>query len=200
MIDVSKTIEPKSDQMNADDLIAGARTIKITGVKITDGEQSVSIEYEGGEGKPYKPCKSMRRLLVKAWGRNGEAYIGRSLTVFNDAKVKWAGEEVGGIRISHMSDIEERFTMMVTMSRGRRSPVVIEPLKVKAMNQLADEAFEALKVEVNAAATMPELQVVAKKIKAGNYDEAGRKRLAEIYEAAVKEIREPKKVDSGSLL
>ena len=28
MIDVSKTIQPKSDQLNADDLVGGAKTIK----------------------------------------------------------------------------------------------------------------------------------------------------------------------------
>jgi hypothetical protein len=189
MIDMRKTIVPKSDQLNADDLIAGPLTIKVTGVRVSDGEQCVAIDYEGGEGKPWKPCKSTRRLLVKAWGHDGEKYIGRSLTLFCDPAVKWAGEEVGGIRISHMSDIEERFTAMVTMSRGRRSPVIIEPLKVKAANVLTEEAFLMFDAEITTAATMPELQVIAKRIKAGNYDNAGRKRLAELYEAAVKSIR-----------
>ena len=64
-IDVSKTIAPKSDQLNADDLLGGARTIKITKItKAESPEQPINIFFEGDEGKPYKPCKSMRRVLV----------------------------------------------------------------------------------------------------------------------------------------
>ena len=70
MTDLAKTIEPKSDQLNADDLIAGPRTIVITAVRANAGsaEQPVSISFEGDDGKPYKPCKSMRRVMVHVWG------------------------------------------------------------------------------------------------------------------------------------
>jgi len=65
MLDVSSTIQAKSDQLNADDLIAGqTKTIKVTKVSILGGEQPVALSYEGDGGKPYKPGKSMRRFLV----------------------------------------------------------------------------------------------------------------------------------------
>ena len=63
-MDLSQTIIPKSDQLNADDLIAGPRTIRITAVSTGNAEQPVVINYEGDNGRPYKPSKSMRRILV----------------------------------------------------------------------------------------------------------------------------------------
>jgi len=67
MIDLTKTIEAKSDQLNADDLIGNSRTIKIKGVKVIAGDQPVVISYEGDEGKPWKPCKGMRRIMAGLW-------------------------------------------------------------------------------------------------------------------------------------
>src|SRR5688572_15105315 len=111
MSDMSAVIIPKSDQLNADDLIAGPRTITITGVTIKAGEQPVSIHYEGDNGKPYKCCKSMARILVSAWGADSKQYVGRSVTLFRDPEVKWAGMAVGGIRISHMTNIDRPLSM-----------------------------------------------------------------------------------------
>jgi hypothetical protein len=69
-MNLAETIIPKSDQLNADDLITGTITVKITAVKgSNEPQQPVSIHYEGDNGKPYKPCKSMRRILVSAWGQ-----------------------------------------------------------------------------------------------------------------------------------
>lgn len=66
MIDLTATIKPKSDQLNADDLIAGPKTITVTGVKLVAEDQPVAISFHGDDGKPYKPCKSMRRE-VASW-------------------------------------------------------------------------------------------------------------------------------------
>lgn len=129
MIDLRRTIIPKSDQINADDLIAGPLTIRITGVSVNDGEQPVAITFDGDGGKPYRPGKSMRRVLVNIWGPDGEAYIGRSLTLYRDEEVKFGGEAVGGIRISHMSHIEHPVTMALTATRKSRKPFTIQPLK-----------------------------------------------------------------------
>lgn len=105
MTDLSATIDPKSNQMNADDLIGGPKTITITRVSANQSstEQPIAISYQGDNGKPYFPCKSMRRVLVSVWGKDGAAYAGRSLTLYRDPTVTWGGLAVGGIRISHMS-------------------------------------------------------------------------------------------------
>lgn len=131
MIDLTKTVIPKSDQLNADDLIGGrALTIKVTGVKLcVEPAQPVSLSFEGDNGKPYKPCKSMRRVLITVWGGDGNKYIGRSLTLYRDDKVVFGGQEVGGIRISHMSDISAPVTMALTASKSARKPYTVQPLK-----------------------------------------------------------------------
>lgn len=137
MNDMSSVIIAKSDQQNSDDFYSGPRTILITEVKIAPGEQPVSIFFEGDDGKPWKPCKSMSRVLVAAWGPDAKAYVGRSLTLYRDAKVTWAGMEVGGIRISHMSDINGKMVMSLTATRGNKKPFVVQPLKAGATKPAA---------------------------------------------------------------
>ena len=155
MTDLSKTIEPKSDQMNADDLISGPRTITITGVKGSgDPQQPISINFEGDNGKPYKPCKSMRRVMVAAWGADGHSYAGKSMTLYCDPKVKFGGIEVGGIRISHMSDISEpKITMALTASKAKRAPFTVQRLDGAPKPQTpAPDATEALEIAKEHAA------------------------------------------------
>lgn len=128
-MDLSTTIAPKSDQLNADDLISGPRTVTITGVSRGDADQPVNIATaEFGDGRPFKPCKSMRRVLVAAWGPEASNYIGRRMTLYREPGVRFGGQEVGGIRISHLSHIDKRLTLALTMTRGRRAPFVVEPL------------------------------------------------------------------------
>lgn len=128
MGDMSQVIVPKSDQINADDLLSGSMTIKVTSVKVASGqEQPVSMFFDGST-KAYRPCKSMARVLVTAWGADSSKYVGRSLTLYCDPKVKWGGMEVGGIRISHMSHIESPLTMALTVTRANKKPFTVRPL------------------------------------------------------------------------
>lgn len=159
MGDMGQVIVPKSDQLNADDLIAGPMTVKITGVTIRGGqEQPISISFEGDNGKPYKACKSMCRVLVTAWGPDSSKYTGRSMTLYRDPAVKWGGMEVGGIRISHMSDIPESLTMALTATRGSRKPYTVKPIEKASRKALtpdekiarATATFAALGVDVDA--------------------------------------------------
>ena len=131
MTDLSKTIAPKSDQMNFDDFVSGeSKTIKITKISgNSEPQQPISINYEGDKGKPYKPCLSMRRVLVNAWGADGISYVGKSLTLYGDPKVVFGGIAVGGIRISHLSDIPAPLTMALTASKSSRKPYTVQPLK-----------------------------------------------------------------------
>ena len=128
MTDLTQTIIAKSDQLNSDDLIGRGITVKVTKVSLLGGDQPVSIGYEGDQGKPWKPCKGMRRVLVHVWGSDGNAYVGRSLTLVRDPDVTWAGAKVGGIRISHMSNIKEPVVMALTASKGNKKPFKVMPL------------------------------------------------------------------------
>jgi hypothetical protein len=151
LTDLARTIEPKSDQLNSDDLIAGPITIRISKLSANPSapEQPISIFFDGDGGKPYKPCKSMRRVLVNTWGSNGEKFIGRSMTLYRDPTVRFGGLEVGGIRISHMSDIDKPVTMALTATRANRKPFTVQPLE---KSRDAKPASSALAVELVAEA------------------------------------------------
>lgn len=134
-VDMSKTIIPKSDQLNADDLISGPITILITSVTGNDDpQQPVSVHFQGDGGKPYKPGKSMRRIMVKVWGPEAKTYKGRSMTLYRDENVMFGGIKVGGIRISHMSHIKEAVTLALTETRAKRSPYTVKPLVSAAVS------------------------------------------------------------------
>ncbi|MBI1188273.1 MAG: hypothetical protein GC206_13245 [Alphaproteobacteria bacterium] len=137
MTDLGSTIAPNSQQLNADDLIAGPITITITRVSSYSAEQPIAIYFEGDGGKPFLPCKSMRRVLVHVWGREGAGYVGKRLTLFRDPSVMFGGIEVGGIRISHMSGIAEPMTLSLTATRAKRRPYTVKPLRQVALNQTA---------------------------------------------------------------
>ena len=196
MIDISKAIIPKSDQLNADDFVSGPKTIKITGVKIVAGDQPVSISYEGDAGKPWKPCKSMCRVLVQIWGHDGEKYVGQSITLYNELSVKWAGAEVGGIRISHISGIDKPLTLMLTASRGNKKPYKILPIVDNTIpkNKLTEEEFTELVEKMEACTNMDELGNVASQIKKENYDDEGTEKLKVYYSTRLNTIREGEKV------
>lgn len=126
------TIIPKSDQLNAEQLLAGPITITVTDVRRTNDDQPIAIDYEGDNGRPYKPCKSMRKVLIFAWGEDGTRWVGRKMTLFNDPAVKWGGVAVGGVRISHMSDIERDIKLALTATKGKKEPFTIKRLDLSA--------------------------------------------------------------------
>jgi hypothetical protein len=133
MNDMSAVILPRSDQLNADSLLGGPMTITVSKVEIRPGtEQPVSIHFDGDEDRPYKPCKSMCRVMVHCWGADANQYVGRSMTLYCDPKVTWGGMAVGGIRISHMTDINGTQVMALTATKGSKKPFTVKPLKVEA--------------------------------------------------------------------
>lgn len=142
-MDMTRTIEPHSDQLNADDLMAGPVTVTITGVTRGTPEQPVNVELAEYPGRPYRPAKSMRRVLVACWGKDSSVYAGRRLTLYRDPRVRFGREEVGGIRISHLSHIREAMTVMLTVTRGRRAPFTVQPLPdVDAPREASRESRE----------------------------------------------------------
>ena len=127
--DFGDTIAPKSDQLNADDLITGQIIVTVTDVSRGTPDQPISIHIEGRQ--PYKPCLSMRRVIIAAWGKNGKSWIGERMALCADPEVTWAGAKVGGIRIKRMSGIDKPITLMLTYKRGKRSPFTVQPLPNK---------------------------------------------------------------------
>jgi hypothetical protein len=151
MTDLSLTIDAKVDQLTADELLGGPRTITVTRVAGNDNaDQPISIFYEGDNGKPFKPCRTMRRLLVNVWGPDGSKYPGRRMTVYRDGDVSFGGLKVGGVRISHVSDIPEKRTVALTQTRGKKAPVTVHPLK----SEPVAPSFDWTKFEADVSALL----------------------------------------------
>jgi hypothetical protein len=128
MNDFAAVLAPKSDQINAQDLIAGDMTVTIEAVKINAGqEQPVSIKLRGME-KVWRPCKTTGRILMAAWGPDTSVYTGRSVQLYLDPDVKWGGMKVGGIRIRAMSHINGELKLALAESKQNRKIFTVRPL------------------------------------------------------------------------
>lgn len=139
-MDVTKAISAKSDQQNAEDYIAGPRTIKITDVKVQSGQdQPIHISFDGDDGKVWKPCKTAARTLAAIWGADARRWIGLHCTIYCDPDVTWGGMKVGGIRVSHMEGLTQARTLMLTKTRGKKGATVIKPLVVETERDLRAE-------------------------------------------------------------
>lgn len=120
IIDISSTLAAKSDQLNADDIVGGPITVRVEGVTVNTGEQPVSVVISGGF-KPWKPCKTMRRLLAHAWGSDAGQWRGRWLVLYRDPDVKFGGDTVGGIRVSALSHIPRGITIKLSSTKGKKA-------------------------------------------------------------------------------
>ncbi|MDF2915945.1 MAG: RoPhREQ2 gp58 [Microbacterium sp.] len=127
-MDLTETTAPRSDQQNYDDVATTPRTVTIEEVRPGSAEQPVEIHLVEYPGRPYKPSKSMRRVLVAAWGADSTKYAGRSIRIYGDPTVKFGGQTTGGIKLSHLSDIDAPLTVHLTATRGKRAPHTVEPL------------------------------------------------------------------------
>lgn len=125
---IEKAMAPKSDQLNADDLIVGPIDVTIQAVK-TAADDKIAIEIGNGR-QPWKPCKSMLRLLTFCWGSaEPSEWIGKSVRLYRDPNVKFGSDTPGGIRVSHVSHIGEPKTAKLTVARSKRETFTVQPLK-----------------------------------------------------------------------
>lgn len=162
MNDMSSTIVAKSDQINAADLIGTNRTIVIKEVRIKAGDdQPVTVLIEGDK-KGFRPCKGVRRLMVRVWGADASKYIGQAMTLFCDPSVTWAGKEEGGIRVSHMSGLDEEIVEYMRISRAATKPYKIFPLAKQATNAAPqpDLTLDQARADIAAAQDLDALKVV----------------------------------------
>jgi hypothetical protein len=126
-MDLTESIAPRSDQVNADDLIAGPQTYTIR--EVIAGKAESPFDFLLVEtDRAYRPSKTMRRVIVSAWGPEATAYAGRRLTLYREPSIKFGGATVGGIRISHMSHIDGRVEVQAQVTRGKREKFTVDPL------------------------------------------------------------------------
>jgi hypothetical protein len=131
-MNLTDTIVPKSDQLNADDLIAGPITVTVAEVVAGNTEQPVDVRLIEYPGRAYRPSKSMRRVLVSAWTADGALYTGRRLTLYRNPDIMFGRDKVGGIEISHLSHIDKPLTVALTATRGKRKNFTVQPIPAAA--------------------------------------------------------------------
>lgn len=125
--EVLASIVANSDQVNAEDLLTGPQTFTIADVRRGTKEQPIQIHLSETT-KQFRPCKSMRRVLIAAWGDDPKNFIGQKITLFCDKDIVYAGIKVGGVRISHLSGIDGPKTFLLTQTRGKKAEVTILPI------------------------------------------------------------------------
>lgn len=127
---LSDTVTSNGQQLNADDLISADKIITVTGIKrSTSKQQPLSIEYYGMQtNRPFKPCLTMRKILFAEWGTDGRQWVGKSMRLYRDSDVKFGTEKTGGIRISHLSDINKQAVHNLLVSKMKRQEFVINKL------------------------------------------------------------------------
>ncbi|MCA8326266.1 hypothetical protein [Burkholderia cepacia] len=178
--DLRGTIVPKSDQLNAEQLLAGDMTITVTDVRMGSEDQPVILHYENDEGRPYKPCKTMRKLLIFAWGEDGRNWTGKSMTLYNDQAVRFGGMVVGGIRISHLSHIEREISLSLTATKGKKALHTVLPLEVVRL----DDVLKAIATATDRNG-MNAARAMAMKLPPGDQAQAAQ----DAYNARMRELR-----------
>lgn len=130
---MSKATEARSDQINYVDIgHEGLKAIKVTSAHLVEdgkGGFKTVINYEGGEGRPYKPSKGMDRLIQSkhGWGSNSDDWIGKSILLTGNKDVMWAGGAHGGIQIKALSDIDAKgFSEFIALNRSKRRLYKVE--------------------------------------------------------------------------
>lgn len=179
-VDLSDTIQPNSDQLDACDLLSGPRTFTVAGVKRGNAEQPVQIELAEFD-RPWRPGKSMRRVLVACWGPDASVYVGRRVTLYCDPSVVFGGQAVGGTRIAALSHIDKPKQVPLLVSRGKSAIFVVKPLPADAAPspKVPDYLTEA-----KAARTLDEWRQVWKRATdAGHLTDVLRAKLVPLGEA-----------------
>lgn len=127
-MDISDTLAPKSDQLDAIDLIAGARTFTVKGVRRGSAEQPVQIDLAEFD-RPWRPSKGMRRVLAAVWGSDASQYAGRRVRLFCDETVKFGGKPAPGIRIEAIDGLTKPKTIPLLSTRGQYAMHTVQPLE-----------------------------------------------------------------------
>jgi len=200
MTDVGFALEAKSDQLNAVDIVGTEPVIRVRNVDVRKSDQPVSIYFDGDNGRPWKPSKGMLRILAGAWGRDSSEWVGKHVRLYFEPSVKYAGEEVGGIRVKALSDIpKDGMKFVITINSKKREPYHVEYLEVQT-EQYPEEKFAkalpAMQTKMESG-DMTLQQVIAQCQKTGRLSEDQIKRLEDAAPVEVDDDAEP--VETGGL-
>lgn len=123
------TAEPRSDQINYEDFLAGPRVFTIGGVRNGTAEQKYDIQLQE-EQRVWRPPLTVLRTLIACWGDDAAVWQGRQAELYGDPSIRFGKDAVGGIRIKALSHLDEPKTVTVTVARGKRTKITVQPLQV----------------------------------------------------------------------
>lgn len=126
-MDIGHTVDPTSEQLDSVDLLQGPRTFEIERVSKGPSDQPVQIHLRDFP-RPWRPGKSMRRILIACWGADASAYVGRFVRLYCDPSVVFGGQAVGGTRIEALSHIDGPKKVPLLISRGKSAIWNVQPL------------------------------------------------------------------------
>ena len=126
-MDITETLAPNSDQLDAIELVSGPRIFTIDRVTKGSAEQPVNVHFTDFP-RPWRPAKGMRRVLAAAWGTDASQWSGRRVELFFDPDVTFGKDKPGGTRISRMSHIDGPQRVPLLVSRGKSAIFTVEPL------------------------------------------------------------------------
>lgn len=127
--DISETLAPKSEQLDAIELRGlPPQTYTVERVEVKKGaEQPVKV-FLRGLPRPWRPGVTMRRVLADCWGHKSAAWADRQVQLYCDEDVTYGKDRPGGIRILALSHIDKARDVVTLLSQGRTGTYHVEPL------------------------------------------------------------------------
>lgn len=130
-MDITDALAPKSDQLDAIELV-NPRTFTIdTGSRLGNREGQAVVEIRLVDfPRVWRPSKGMLDAIVAIWGTNAAQWAGQTVTLYNDREVTFGKDKVGGVRIAAMSGIDKPTTVQIR-GRGqgaRKVPWQVQPI------------------------------------------------------------------------
>lgn len=169
MADIRAAIQPRSDQLNYESFLSGPAVLTIERTedyRDEKGQPRVAIHMAERPGRPFKASATNLRLLAIAWGDDDTDWPGRRVQLSADPTITFGGKAVGGIVVTAVSHLPQRFTAKLSVARGKKRDFPVEalpdaptPPPIPAFNTLAD-AHAYYRERTAAGATPAELAAI----------------------------------------
>lgn len=128
MTDISETLAPNSEQLDAIDLVDGPQTFTVERVVVkAKADQPVDVHLVEFP-RVWRPGKNMRRVLAYCWGKDSSQWVGKRVRLYLDPEVKFGNEKPGGTRISHLSGIDGPKVAPIIITKGKSGTWKVDPL------------------------------------------------------------------------
>lgn len=131
MADIRAAIQPRSDQLNYESFLSGPAVLTIERTedyRDEKGQPRVAIHMVERPGRPFKASATNLRLLAIAWGDDDTDWPGRRVQLSADPTILYGGKAVGGIVVTAVSHLPQRFTAKLSVARGKKRDFPVEAL------------------------------------------------------------------------